>query len=106
MTDDFVTTLIAEARQITGWTDAETRAFIRCIRADTPDGLADAIPSALAWARQIETANSMIELMKTLPDKVLHAEWNGTALAVRINPDANVYHDNNDVLNIDPPADA
>ncbi len=100
---DFVATLMAEAQKITGWSEAEVRAFIRCIRADSPDDLADAIPSALAWAASIETRNSMVELMKTLPDSALHARWNGQEIELRINPDAKVTHRADGSLDIDLP---
>jgi hypothetical protein len=98
---DFITTLLTEAQKITGWTEGEVRAFVQCIRADTPDALADAIPSALAWARGIETSESMISLMKTLPVGALHARWNGQEIELRINPDASVSHDADGTIRID-----
>lgn len=100
---DFVAALLADAQKITGWSEAEARAFIRCLQADSPDDLADAIPSALAWAAKIETLNSVVELMKTLPNSVLHARWNGEEIELRLNPDAQVIHRWDGSLDIDLP---
>jgi hypothetical protein len=100
---EFIVTLLTEAQKITGWSEAEVRAFIRCIRADSPDDLADAIPSALAWAAGIETRHSVVELMKTLPAGALEARWNGQEIELRINPDAKVTHRADGSLDIDLP---
>ncbi len=74
----------------TGWTEEEARLFIGCIRMPTPDALLEALPEAIAWAARIETAAAMITLMKTLPRGVLDASWNGTEVALRIDPRAQV----------------
>ena len=82
--------LIEAAREATGWSEPEVRAFIRCIRGKTPDDLIDAIQEGIAWARRVEIQKAAIELMQTMPDGALEAEWTGTEMALRINPDVTI----------------
>lgn len=82
--------LIEAAREATGWSEPEVRAFIRCIRGKTPDALINAVQEGIAWARRIEMQKAVIELMQTMPDGALEAEWTGTEMALRINPEATI----------------
>lgn len=82
--------MIATVTRETGWTDEEARLFVSAIKADTPDALMDAVPEAIGWAMRIETAASVVSLMKTLPRGVLDARWTGKEIALRIHPDAQV----------------
>ena len=95
--------LIDAVSQETKWTHEETRNFLRCMRADSPDGLLDACAAAVAWAMKVETQEAMVSLMKTFPAGAIQAEWTGTDIALRINPDATVTTGADGVLNIDWP---
>lgn len=83
--------LIDAAIGVTGWSEDEVRAFLRCIRADTPDGLLSDTASAVEWAAQVEAQGAVVELMKRLPKGVLQAKWTGTEIALRIDPKVDVH---------------
>lgn len=83
--------LIDAAIGVTGWSEDEVRAFLRCIRADTPDGLLSDTASAVEWAARVEAQAAVVELMKCLPKGTLQAKWTGTEIALRIDPKVDVH---------------
>lgn len=82
--------LVQQLSETMGWTEEETRNFMRAMRAPSGDLLMEHLEKAFEYAKRIETAHAMITLIKTLPPGTVEAEWNGTELAMRINPEAQV----------------
>lgn len=82
--------LVQQLGQAMDWTEEETRNFMRAMRAPSADPLMEHLEKAFEYAKRIETAHAMITLIKTLPPGTIEAQWNGTELAVRINPEAQV----------------
>ena len=97
--------LVQQLSQAMGWAEEETRNFMRAMRAPSADLLMEHLEKAFEYAKRIETAHAMITLMKTLPPGTIEAEWNGTELAVRINPEAQV-NTVGDEIHITPAGDA
>lgn len=82
--------LVQQISETMGWTEEETRNFMRAMRAPSADLLMEHMEHAFEYAKRIETAHSVITLLKTLPPGTMEAEWNGSELGVRINPKAKV----------------
>ena len=82
--------LVQQLSETMGWTEDETRNFMRAMRAPSADLLMEHLAQAFEYAKRTETAHAMITLMKTLPPGTIEAEWNGTELGMRINPEAQV----------------
>lgn len=100
MKKSFRDEVLGAVQQTTGWSAEEARRFLLCIRGDTPEALVAACCDSVAWASRVETQAAMINLMKTLPEGFLDAEWKDGELGLRISPDANVEELPDGTINI------
>lgn len=80
---------LAAMGEMTGWTEAECRNFLACLRGPTPEALLASIPEAVEYAMRVERASTFVALMKRL-GPVIEAEWRDGDLHIRLTPEAEV----------------
>ena len=92
-----IESLVQQLSETMGWAEEETRNFMRAMRAPSADLLMEHLEKAFEYAKRVETTHAMITLMKTLPPGTIEAEWKGSKLAMRINPEAKVNTVGNEI---------
>lgn len=89
MTNPIIEEAIVAMMKVTGWSDAECRNFLSCLRAPTPDALLESIPLAIEHAAKIEAQEAFVSLMKSM-GRVVEAEFRDGQFFGRITPNAEV----------------
>ena len=84
--------LIRTAMSLTGWDEEDTRNFLSCLVADTPDALMEEASDALEFARRIEMQAAAIDIMKQVGGRALSAQMTPTRddIALRFRPDISI----------------